>query len=876
MEKHQLSQAEWLQVKSWFIQLLEVAPSQIDSRIEALTQKSHLQHALRELMAANQSISGLTLTPEQSAMAVVAKQDRLQVGDSFSKFKILRLLGSGGMGEVYLAERQEQVTQQVALKVLSRHSMNHQTRHRFETERQILAGLEHPNIARLIDAGIEGGVPFYAMEYIDGQALDVYCAEQQLGLKPRLKLFLQVCEAVAHAHKNLVVHRDLKPSNILVNEAGNAKLLDFGIAKPLKVLPGTEDVLQTIEGLAALTPAYSAPEQINGEAITVACDVYLLGLLLYKLVTGEDAFDLADKTWGEIESIINDRLPTNPSRMLSQLSDRQSSVRASQVNSDLDAIIFHALKKAPTERYQSVAEMAEDLRRWLRHEPLQIKKDQVIYRFKKHLRRHWFPITALTSLVLVLLGSAWMFRQQSMIISQERDVALIEKQTAEQVTAFLVETFKSADPLQTNGSELLASDVLKQAAIDLDSQNLNADISNRLRVIIAEVYFNLGDVNNAEAQLKALDQLNDPQLSTQKLMVESDILLSKTGDENAQTVKDLMQNLINNGAINGQEKMAAYHRLARALNSLDQFQEAKEIMGLLMSLSAELNGSESIEHSQWLSKIAGLNSFLEDGQANLELLMQAAKIQESQLGEKHLITANTYYEISGLYLTILFDSQQALDHALKAHEIYVHVYGEHYPKRIQVENLLGSAYSNLKLNEQALSHFQTGIDLEKNHYTNDPHRLATLGYNKANIYLYNLNDYQQALESYQEVLQVVGETKGKDSQRYMFMRLNYIRALILDGQLELAKGLLDETHDFYSTHKKNSYGEKGFSLGRTKAMLGMWHMKQSQWCEAKQWLTDSLFHLDVGGVDNDQYVDAVNHLKAVENHLGNEEACEIE
>ncbi|WP_223788272.1 serine/threonine-protein kinase [Marinicella meishanensis] len=868
MDQHAISQDQWQQIKAWVIELLEVAPAQIDHRIETLTQDPILQQALRELMAANQSISGLTLTPEQSAMAVVAERDQLQAGDMFSKFKIQRLLGSGGMGEVYLAERQDQVTQMVALKVLSRQSMNPQTLNRFETERQILAGLEHPNIARLIDAGIEGGVPFYAMEYIDGVALDVHCAEHNLDLQQRLNLFLQVCEAVGHAHKNLVVHRDLKPSNIMVNDDGDAKLLDFGIAKPLKVLPGTQDVWQTIEGLTALTPQYSAPEQINGEPITVACDVYLLGLLLYKLVTGEDAFDLADKTWGEIESIINQRLPINPSRRLQQLAERPAAIKPSQVSSDLDAIIFHALKKAPSERYQSVAEMAEDVHRLLRHQPLQIKKDQVLYRFKKHLRRHWFPITAMTTLVLVLVASALMFRQQSVLIAQERDKALVEKQTAEAVTDFLVQTFESADPEQAKGKALSAGEILKMAEYQLQESLLGDEVINKLKTVIAQVYFNLGEVTKAKAILQGIDELLGPETEFKKMLLEADILIDDRGRDARQTVADMMQEaLTNNDHYSEIELLEIKYRLAHVLKSLELFEEVDTIINDLLVMAELQHGEGTVEYASWLQKISTLFYHFDHSEKKMAMLNEAVEIQEQILGHNHLTVGHTKYQMAYLSAFHMYDAENALKFALLAEGIYRQVYGEYFPKRVQLENLLAAAYTGLQQHETAVEHYIMGIELEKNHYTNNPKKIAILEYNLANSYLDNLQDATKALVYYDRVIPHIKKTRGADSRQFHFMRMNYTRALVMDGQFDKAESALSETITYFEEKIKNKESKTNYTMARALANMGLSKMLQNQWCEAKTYLNQSLPYFDTVEEDNTAYQQAKTNLAKTEEQL---------
>ncbi len=255
--KNSITPAQWQQIKQWFNDLIDVPEDQVKDQLADLTQDELLIQAVLDMLDVHHTDSQ-TITPKRSAASIIANQALLQAGDQFGKYTITKAIGSGGMGQVYLAHRDDEVIQEVAIKVLNQGAMDKQSQLRFDIERRILASLEHPNIARLIDAGTESNRAYYVMEYIDGMAVDQYCQSKQLNLKARLKLFLKICAAVSHAHNNLIVHRDLKPSNILVTAKDEVKLLDFGIAKPLEVIPGTEQIHETMIGTAALTPQYAA------------------------------------------------------------------------------------------------------------------------------------------------------------------------------------------------------------------------------------------------------------------------------------------------------------------------------------------------------------------------------------------------------------------------------------------------------------------------------------------------------------------------------------------------------------------------------------------------------------------------------------------
>jgi non-specific serine/threonine protein kinase/serine/threonine-protein kinase len=335
----------------------------------------------------------------------------LAVGQQFEGYKIIELIAEGGMGEVYLAEDTE-LKRKVALKLIKGHATKDILR-RFQAERQILANLKHANIAQLYEAGgTADGVPFFAMEYVEGEPIDKFVAAHQLSLNERLKLFRTVCSAISYAHQNLVIHRDIKPGNILVTESGEPKLLDFGIAKLLED-GESADATQTM--FRALTPQYASPEQIRGEPITTASDVYSLGILLYELLTGQRPYKLKSNTASEITKAICEQEPIRPSAVVGgqwpvvsddgrgQLkTNPQSAIGNRQLKGDLDNIILKALRKEPERRYASVEQVSEDIRRHLEGLPVTASADTFSYRTSKFLKRHKYGVAAAAIIVTVL------------------------------------------------------------------------------------------------------------------------------------------------------------------------------------------------------------------------------------------------------------------------------------------------------------------------------------------------------------------------------------------------------------------------------------------------------------------------------------------
>jgi WD40 repeat protein/tRNA A-37 threonylcarbamoyl transferase component Bud32 len=351
------------------------------------------------------------------------------IGRQFGPYRVLSLLGHGGMGSVWLAERVDGLfTRRVALKLLHPALMGRVMSERVTREREILASLNHPNIARLIDAGFaQDGQPYLALEYVSGVPLTTYCDERRLPILERLELFRQVLSAVQYAHANLVIHRDLKPSNIMVTEQGQVYLLDFGIAKLLTEGEAKETELTRLGG-RALTPDYAAPEQMSGAPITTAADVYALGVMLYELVTGGRPYKLKRETRGALEEAILRADPVAPSR--AELNEPAAYARATTVSKlakilkgDLDTIAIKALKKSPTERYATANAFAEDIARFLDGGVVLAQRDSVAYRALKFARRHRIAICAAGVLILTLAGGLAATTYEAKVASDQRDAA---------------------------------------------------------------------------------------------------------------------------------------------------------------------------------------------------------------------------------------------------------------------------------------------------------------------------------------------------------------------------------------------------------------------------------------------------------------------
>jgi WD40 repeat protein/serine/threonine protein kinase len=375
--------------------------------------------------------------------------DSILIGKQFGPYRVLSLLGHGGMGSVWLAERADGLfTRQVALKLVHPALMGKVMTERASREREILASLNHPHIARLIDAGFsEDSQPYLALEYVAGKSITEYCDQQRLPLRARMGLFRQVLNAVQYAHANLVIHRDLKPSNVLVTEDGQVYLLDFGIAKLLTEGKATETELTRIGG-RALTPDYAAPEQIAGAPITTAADVYALGVIFYELMTGDRPYKLKRESVGALEEAILRADPAAPSRAV--FSEAAAEARAAtpqklakSLSGDLDTIALKALKKKPGERYATANAFDQDIARYLGGEVVLAQRDSLAYRINKFVGRHRVGIAAISILILVLAGGLAATTYEASVAAIQRDAAI--KAQLRSVTQTAAERLKNAD-----------------------------------------------------------------------------------------------------------------------------------------------------------------------------------------------------------------------------------------------------------------------------------------------------------------------------------------------------------------------------------------------------------------------------------------------
>lgn len=449
-----------------------------------------------------------------SAFASPLRRDRALserwVGARLGAYDIGPQIGAGGMGTVHEAVRaDDQYRQRVAVKFLNRNTEGGVAVRRFRAERQMLASLQHPNIASPVDGGVTpDGLPYFVMEYIDGEPITRWCDARQLTIDARLALFGQVCAAVRAAHQKLIVHRDLKPGNILVTNDGTVKLLDFGIAKLMRDEQGPDLPTATQVGHRAFTAEYAAPEQVRGTAVDTTADVYALGVVLFELLTGRRPFDLREKSLAEVERIVCEMAAPRPSTMLDadrwRLLGERSDARARRaIAGDLDAVVLMALRKEPERRYQSVDALARDVTHHLVQEPVLARPDSLGYRVRKFVQRRRLETVAAVIAALSLMSGTVAATAQARNAEAQRAVAAAQSQRATEVTNFLMTMLNSSNP-ESFGKDVTMRTVLDSAVIRADSMTVAPELEAEIRAVMGNAYLALGELDIADKQF-ALD-----------------------------------------------------------------------------------------------------------------------------------------------------------------------------------------------------------------------------------------------------------------------------------------------------------------------------------------------------------------------------------
>ncbi len=677
-------------------------------------------------------------------------------GERVGRYQLIERIGAGGMGTVYRAERADGAfQQQVAMKLIRRELLSEDGLERFFAERQILARLEHPGIARLIDGGAEDlGIPYVVMEYVDGLPIDQYCERNALTLSRRVELLVRVCEALAAAHEQGIVHRDIKPGNILVNADGQPKLLDFGIAKVLDGKDFGTPLPYTRTGNMAMTPQYASPEQVRGAQVGPPSDVYALGVLMYELCTGQRPYLFNNLSPAEIERTVCDSVPANPSASVAaQRVDLPSGLSAHaelsrSLRGDLDRVVMTALRKEPEQRYGSVAELAADLRRYSRGEPVRGKGAGRWYRARHFYARHRAGAIASGFALVVLVAALIAVSLQAREAARQRDLATQQAARAESAKAFLLEMISRADPFQSAATATLA-DALKHSLPDIGERfAAQPELEAELRYGIGYALQNLGEIDSAREQFErtlALRQAQGDALEQARALDGLGIVgwwksefdqaeqhfeqaLALIAAEQSQQARALRVEILTNlagmlaepgehaAAVDAGRRALAqadgldevypamlattHNNLATALESLGDHDQALLHFERSLELRRQSDGEMHPDYAITLNNLGFLHDALGHADAAVESFRRALAIQQQILRADHPELAVALLNLSWAE-NRLGNPEQALEHAREALRICQAGYAPGHIRIGKAHETLAAAYLSLGNQAQA-------------------------------------------------------------------------------------------------------------------------------------------------------------------------------
>ena len=704
-----------------------------------------------------------------SARSSQAPDLALPAGTRLGPWRIAEVVGEGGMGIVYRAVRAEGgFDQEVALKVVKPGMDSAQILRRFEQERRILAGLQHENIARLLDGGVsDDGRPYVVMEYVRGRAIDVYCDEEQLSLDARLDLFVAVCRAVLHAHSRLIVHRDLKPANILVTEDGVPKLLDFGIARLLDDDEAGTRLTQA--GLRILTPDYAAPEQHRGDAIGTPADIYALGVILYELLVGErpPATD-ADGTTRPTRPSAAPALTTDAerARAIGRARRLAPDKLRRRLSGDLDVICLKALRAEPERRYPTADALADDLERHRRGLPVTARRDTLGYRISRFVSRNKAAVSAAAMGAALLIGTSTFYTVR---LAEERDLARIEAERATQVSDFLAELFETeegettARTLLDRGAERLEADLADQP-----------DVLARLREVVGRAYLAIGEDQEAvEMFTAALDAIGpvaddapaDEQIDYTKVESRVAMALVSVGAMNEaievyESILDRRARLLDVHAdlADAHYQLAgAYMYVEREPEAAEQYQAAIDILHAREAMGVELGEPLRVTYRQLGSAYYWHREESKNAEA-IAAYRTADSIAEALYGAIHPTRLEALFDLAWAVRTE-GDDEAFEDYLMQAEAMGRELYEEGSIEQIDLLLELASAHSGAAQRARATELYLEGADQAAT-YLGATHQYVDRAYSGLAELLIRLRRYEESIPYAERTLEIVNAREG--------------------------------------------------------------------------------------------------------------------
>ena len=836
----------WRKLSPYLDQALDLEPKERPEWLASLAVHPDIADALKMLLDERNAIEDSGFL-EGVVQTTVRSAPPLLTGQILGAYRLLSLIGQGGMGTVWLAERSDgRFEGRAAVKLLNVALMGRANEERFRREGNILARLTHPNIARLIDAGVSpAGQPYLVIEHIDGDAVDRYCDKHTLSVEARLRLFLDVLEAVTHAHANLVVHRDIKPGNVLVSVDGHVKLLDFGIAKLLADDEGRwgaqpADAARQTRDTWAATPQYAAPEQVAGGVVTTATDVYALGVLLYVLLTGTHPAGAAVNSPATLMQAIVELTPRRPSDVFSEPATDALRTHAERCDTtparlrrmlrgDLDTIIAKALKKNATERYASVTALADDVRRFLRREPIAARPDTLRYRAVTFVKRHAGAVAASAAVVLLI---AALTTYHTMRLETERDHARREAAKAQKASEVLTGLLTAADPYDVvHGSRI---DPTIRDVLDAGAEQVKRDLAGQpelqsgMLTVLGRIYRRLGIYDKAQPLLEqALASGNagfhGDHVDVAQTLHDLGVVLADKGDY-ASAAPRLEQALAMRRRLLGYDHAdvaVTLSELGRVYQDLGLNQRAEPLQREALRIRRAVLGEDHRETAVSLSDLASvlrLNGDLAGAEA---LLTRCLEMNRRTRGEIHPNTSATLHDLA-LIAAARQDTAGAetmLRHAL---DIARKTLGERHPVVATTLNSLSHVLVAQGRTDEAAAALQDALAIARPALGSDHQLVAIYAFNLAFVQL-RRNHAAAAEELIREALPIRARAPGLVPSRRRTVTeddWSVASAKALLGSSLVAQGRYADAEVVLLEARRDLDGQPGPAARDVKATIG--------------------------------------------------------
>lgn len=807
------------EVDAWLDRLIDLPPDARRALLDAECANPGLRAALERILEAEGDHPldrGLGDLAPALVGSVAGNDDAPYApGSRIGGYRLVRELGRGGMGAVYLADREEDdFRRTVAVKLVRGGPDADALARRFLQERRILATLEHPRIARMYDGGVTSrGDPFVVMEYVSGRSIDEYCTEMGLSIDERIGLFDQVCDAVEYAHRRLIVHRDLKPNNILVEAGGDVKLLDFGVAKLLDTPSGDTDTdTLTRPGRPVLTPEYASPEQLRGEPVSTACDVYALGVLLYELLTGMRPYTFSSRSPFEIERVIRSREPRRPSVAVTD-PDRSTAppqppadanadaadappdhdglerIRK-RLSGDLDNIVLTALRREPDRRYPSVAALREDLRRHQAGFPVSARPQTLAYRAGKFVRRHRGAVAA-TALVAIatlagIAGTVWQAR------AAER-----QAERAERVTALLADIFQASDPDVAAGQALTARELLDRGAERLERElGAEPDLHAELLTVVGGIYESLGeyeasrDLRTRSVELRrALGGGSELGLAT-SLADLSSVLYQLAEYEAAESAAreslEIRSRLLGDDAV---ETARSTSNIASTLLARGRYDEAEPLFREVLAIDRA--AGDTAEIATDLSNLGLLLHNTNRNDESREMLEEALRLRRVLHGGDHTLVAVAAHNLAEtLKAQGHFEPADSL--LREVVDMRVRLLGEDHPHVALSLNNRGGLMEATGRYEEAAELHGRALTIRRAALGED-HPDVAASLNNLAVVAYRRQEYDAAAAAFIEAREVFARTRGETHPNTLTALNNLAAVYREQGRLADAERMFRES-----------------------------------------------------------------------------------